>query len=440
MALGLELGYAAGGASDALSTLWKQRLLEQELEQRAEAEKFDRIMRQQESVRANERLKLDQEQHTREQQQYQTNLGLKKLELMSGRPLSDLSDVSTARLQPETGLPTLPPETSVMTRQGGSPLGPGTPNFTPGITANVTPVNIPGIGDVRPRTMEELESQSQREEYAKPYTLGRGEIRYIGGKPVAAGPAFETQARALQPKTVSIGGKNVLAGYDPDANVYYRGNQALTTTPDPEIPQRDPAVAQAREDARTDRQQAALDAAKDRHVASLNDLRKPLAGQADRIRGRLQVALDEQTPVADALLAAEVLIAMAGGEGSGLRVNEAEIAKEAGVGGIWQNLKIQMNQLASDPKNARLVTPEIHQQIQSLANATMKNLNRRLGVVNKARHDVIDADSVDSVRKILAGTYDTLDAMESPSGAASATTPTSPAAGGPGSKYTKGKR
>ena len=116
MALGLELGYAAGGASEGLVDLWKQRLLEEQLRQRAEAEKFDQQMRREESLRAAERLKLDQQQHQQQQQQYQTTLGLKKLDLMSGRPLADLSDASTVRLQPETGLPPLMPQTSEIGR------------------------------------------------------------------------------------------------------------------------------------------------------------------------------------------------------------------------------------------------------------------------------------------------------------------------------------
>jgi len=235
MALGLGLGYAAGGAAQGLTDLWKIRLLEQEAEQRAAAEKFHEVMagkqftlQEQEAQRARQRL-------TMEQQQQETNLGLKKLDLLTGRPLSELSDVSTARLNAQPGLPTLMPQTSVMTQQGGSPLGPGRPNFQPGITADITPINVPGIGPIRPQSFEQLRSQAQEAEYQKPYTLGRGDIRYIGNQPVAAGPAFETPQRALQSKTVSVGGKNVLAGWDPDTNTYFRGQQPIGT-PEPEIP------------------------------------------------------------------------------------------------------------------------------------------------------------------------------------------------------------
>src|SRR5580765_8402036 len=68
MALGLGLGYAAGGASQGLVDLWKIRLLEQEAEQRAQAEKFDQVMRgkqftlqQQEAGRAGQTFQLQKE-------------------------------------------------------------------------------------------------------------------------------------------------------------------------------------------------------------------------------------------------------------------------------------------------------------------------------------------------------------------------------------------
>src|SRR4030095_13145984 len=146
-------------------------------------------MRKQEGVRADERIKLDREAAQRQQQQQETTLGLKKLDLMTGRPLSELSDVSTARLNPQAGFPTLPPQTSVMAQQGGSPLGPGQPNFQPGLKADITPINIPGIGPIRPRSFEQLKGQAAEEEYQKPYTLGRGDIRYIGNQAGAAGAA-----------------------------------------------------------------------------------------------------------------------------------------------------------------------------------------------------------------------------------------------------------
>ncbi len=74
----------------------------------------------------------------------------------------------------------------------------------------------------------------------------------------------------------------------------------------------------------------------------LDKLAKPIEDQASRLE-RLQTTINQQTPQADALLAPELLTVMAGGQGSGLRMNEAEIPRVVGGRSNFESLKAALN-------------------------------------------------------------------------------------------------
>lgn len=199
----------------------------------------------------------------------------------------------------------------------------------------------------------------------------------------------------------------------------------------------DAANASAHEDrvnARTDRADAQTQAAADREnlarlVASmraapagdrsrtdhsydtqtkrLDTLEKPLADQAERI-GRLRATINQNTPQADALIAPELLTAMAGGAGSGLRMNEAEIARIIGGRNQWESLKARLNAWQADPSKPFAVTPEQRTQMRTLVAAIADRGQRRLKLIDDARVALSDAPDVaehrriaDAVRKAL---------------------------------------
>lgn len=136
--------------------------------------------------------------------------------------------------------------------------------------------------------------------------------------------------------------------------------------------------------------------------ASLKDLRKPVADQAERL-SRLVDSVNQGTPQADALVAPELLTAMAGGQGSGLRMNEAEISRIVGGRSNWEGLKAAANKWQLDPSKALSITPAQRQQIRALLGTVHQRVQEKLGVLDQASQDLIEAPNVEAHRRIVAG-------------------------------------
>jgi hypothetical protein len=168
--------------------------------------------------------------------------------------------------------------------------------------------------------------------------------------------------------------------------------------------------APARSDARSDRgyQQA---------NTQLTNLRKPLADQAERL-SRLVSSINQMTPQADALLAPELLTVMAGGQGSGLRMNEAEISRIVGGRSKFESLKAALNQWSLDPSKALSITSEQRQEMRALVREVAQRSSQRLKDIDAANTALIDAPDVESQRRIVAGVKSKLDeaGTETPAG------------------------
>lgn len=101
------------------------------------------------------------------------------------------------------------------------------------------------------------------------------------------------------------------------------------------------------------------------HANNLAKLQKPIDDLAGRL-GRLKDTLAQNNPQADALVAPELLTVMAGGQGSGLRMNEAEIARIIGGRSNWETLKASINKWQLDPSAARSITPAQDKMVRDL--------------------------------------------------------------------------
>src|SRR5205085_10860217 len=95
---------------------------------------------------------------------------------------------------------------------------------------------------------------------------------------------------------------------------------------------------------------------------------KPIEDSLGRM-GRLNETLAQGSPQADALVAPELLTIMAGGQGSGLRMNEAEISRIVGGRSNWQNLEAWAQKWNTDPSKANSLTSDQRKQVQSLVSA-----------------------------------------------------------------------
>ena len=165
-----------------------------------------------------------------------------------------------------------------------------------------------------------------------------------------------------------------------------------------------PGAGDARNDSRMDRSYQYNNSALDK-VATPVD-------QAVQRLGRLNDAIAQNTPQADALVGPELLSVMAGGAGSGLRMNEAEISRIVGGRSKWETLKADINQWALDPKKANSITPEQRQQVRALTKTVQDKLNAKQRIIDDARNSLIGANDPTEHRRIVAESKKKLDAID----------------------------
>lgn len=143
------------------------------------------------------------------------------------------------------------------------------------------------------------------------------------------------------------------------------------------------------------------------NIGQLDKLTQPLEQQSERL-SKLETSVRARTPQADALIAPELLTAMAGGQGSGLRMNEAEISRIIGGRSKWETLKATLNQWSFDPTQALSLTDEQRSQVRSLLGEVKKRTEDRLSKLTKARYDLVGASDVNGHRKIMADLHSEL--------------------------------
>lgn len=139
----------------------------------------------------------------------------------------------------------------------------------------------------------------------------------------------------------------------------------------------------------------------------LDAMAKPIEDAEARM-GRLRESLAQNTPQADALIAPELLTIMAGGAGSGLRMNEAEISRVVGGRSKWQSLQAAVNQWQLDPKKANSITPEQRQQIRDLTEAVNAKLQNKQKALDDARDKLLDSDDPKEHRRIVTDAHHAL--------------------------------
>jgi len=141
--------------------------------------------------------------------------------------------------------------------------------------------------------------------------------------------------------------------------------------------------------------------------------------QAISRMGRLQDALAQNTPQADALIAPELLSVMAGGAGSGLRMNEAEIGRIVGGRSKWETLKASINQWSLDPSKANSITPEQRKEIRALVSEVDTKLKTKQAALEDARQGLLNTDDPGEHRKIVANARAKMTAVDQGAGQAS---------------------
>jgi len=145
------------------------------------------------------------------------------------------------------------------------------------------------------------------------------------------------------------------------------------------------------------------DARSDRSVQfntkRLDTLAAPIDQRLQRL-STLQDTIYQKTPQADSLIAPELLTVMAGGQGSGLRMNEAEIARIVGGRSNWESLQAAVNKWKG-PGNALSITDPQRAQIQSLIGTVNDRLVQKRAALDDAYENLNNASDPAEHRRIV---------------------------------------
>ena len=131
----------------------------------------------------------------------------------------------------------------------------------------------------------------------------------------------------------------------------------------------------------------------------INQKMQPLQQLSQRA-SRLASTLQQANPQADSLIAPELLSIAAGGPGSGLRMNEAEIERILGGATKWTQLQQNLNKWSIDPAKAQ-IPPDQRAQIQKLVNYIQSQARDQLNIGLNAQQKLITAKSLDDYHKTI---------------------------------------
>ena len=164
-----------------------------------------------------------------------------------------------------------------------------------------------------------------------------------------------------------------------------------------------PAAGDAKNDARLDRSYQF-------NSTQLEKERAPVEAQMGKIGAALS-NLNLQSPQADALLAPQILSIAAGGTGSGLRMNEAEISRIVGGSTKWTQLQTALNKWSTDPTHATF-TPAQRKQMSDILGGAQAKGTQKQQILEWSENALIDADDPTAHRQTVAQTRKLLDAVD----------------------------
>lgn len=139
---------------------------------------------------------------------------------------------------------------------------------------------------------------------------------------------------------------------------------------------------------------------------------KPISDSIQRL-GRLNDTITNGSPIADSVTAPELMVVMAGGAGSGVRITTAEINNIMGGSSKWEQAKAALNQWNTNPAAANKILEPMRGQIKKLLDTVNSKLVQKEQVIEEARQKLIDTDDSKEHKQIVADTKKALAAIDS---------------------------
>lgn len=155
------------------------------------------------------------------------------------------------------------------------------------------------------------------------------------------------------------------------------------------------------------------DAANDKgyqfNSTQLEKVRTPIDALANRM-STLTQNTNFHTPQADSLLAPEILSVVAGGTGSGLRMNQAELERISNGSTKWTQLQTALNKWSTDPQHATF-TDEQRNQMRQIVGAVQSKVTAQQKILEDGEQKLIDAKDRTEQRQVVANTRKLIDAV-----------------------------
>jgi len=140
------------------------------------------------------------------------------------------------------------------------------------------------------------------------------------------------------------------------------------------------------------------------YVASTREIdraRQPVDTIAGRL-SNLETSLAQGNMLTDSMLGPEILSIMAGGQGSGLRMTDAEINRVVGGRSAWDDLRARFQRWSTDP-NARAIPPNEQRQVRSLVDAMQAKVQKKLAAFQQADDALDQSTDPEDHKKIVSG-------------------------------------
>lgn len=207
------------------------------------------------------------------------------------------------------------------------------------------------------------------------------------------------------------------AGYDPETNKYY-DSQGV------EIPDAKPyqRAFQPKDTTESDRNR--IERSFNSRASEIEKAGQPVSDGLQRV-GRLMDTLNNGSPLADSVTAPELLVVMAGGQGSGVKITQSEINSIVGGQSHWEQMKSALQQWNTDPAKANKILEPMRNQIKSLVSKVNEKLSAKEAAIEDARQKLIDTDDPKQHKQIVADTKKALASIDT------GTAPSNPQGGKP---------
>lgn len=226
-----------------------------------------------------------------------------------------------------------------------------------------------------------------------PVRLGAFKTFYKSVHPSAAQGSFEEQTvRQMNAERQKVGLPDLTA----EEVVSFHNKWAQP----PELAGQRTASAASSAERPVEHADARLDRSYQLNVQRLDKISTPIRQRLDRMQ-QLMKSLQMGTPISDAITPVQLLVALAGGQGSGVRITQPELQRIIGGRSVWESLRAFAQKWSLNPKMAGSLTPEQRSQMMKLTQVLMDDLQGQVDEINEANGNLIKSDSVEGHRKIL---------------------------------------